>query len=116
MIHPELRHIESPQLEPPNLPEDPLDCEVLFRAIVGPREGEGAETFVFSVVTPTRLARIPEPMWGKGRLILTSFDWALVVRSVAELLVESSAGTWDEVVAQLDRSLRWIPDEGEGDA
>ena len=116
MVHPQLEHIESPQLEPPNLPEDPLDCEVLFHAIVSPREGEGRETFVFSVITPTRLARIPDPMWGKGRLILTSFDWTLVVRSVAELLVECSAPTWEEVVAQLDRSLRWIPAEGETDA
>ena len=116
MIHPELRHIESPQLEPPNLPEDPFDCEVLFRAVVGPKDGEGAETFVFSVITPTRLAQIPDPMWGKGRLIVTRFDWAPVVRAVAELLVECAAPTWNEVVAQLDLSLRWVPDQGETDA
>lgn len=116
MIQPQLRNIVSPNLEPPNLPEDPLDCEVLFQAMVGPADGDGGEIFVFAVVTPVRLARTPEATWGRGRLIVPKFDWELVVLAVAELLVECAADDWSEVVAQLDRSLRWIPSDGDADA
>lgn len=116
MIHPELRHIETPDIEPPALPEDPLDCEVMFQMVVGSREEEGVERFVFAVITPARLARNPEPVWGRGRLILPSFDWGAVVQAVAELLVECTDSSWAEVVSNLDRSLRWVPSDDIPDA
>ena len=116
MIRPELKLIQSPDLEPPALPEDPLDCEVLFQAMVGPAGEDTAEIFVFSVMTPVRLSRIPDPMWGRGRLILLKFDWDSVVKAVAELLVECAAPTWAASIAQLDRSLMWLPQDRDADA
>lgn len=116
MVRPELKHIESPDLEPPALPEDPYDCEVLFQALVGPAGEDGGEIFVFSVMTPVRLSRIPDPMWGRGRLIVLQFDWSAVVKAVAELLVECAAPTWAASIAQLDRSLMWLPQKESADA
>ena len=61
MIYPEIRSIRSPDLEPPNLPEDPTDCEVSFQMSVGPKDGAEEESFAFTVVTPIRLAQGAEP-------------------------------------------------------
>jgi hypothetical protein len=106
MIYPELRDIQS-DLEPPALPEDPRDCAVGFRAYIGPRDGPDAEAYTFLVVTPTRLMQAEGPLWGRGYLIVDSFDWSVVVRSIAELLARCSRPSWDEVAIALNQELRW---------
>jgi len=105
MIQPELRGITSQDLEPPALPEDPMDCTVQFRVLIGPRGGEEAETFGFTVVTPAHLGRTLGHTWGRGYLIVESFDWSIVVRAVAQLLAQCSAPTWPEVVVELNKEL-----------
>ena len=81
MILPEIRHIQSAELEPPNLPADPADCEVGFQALIGPKDGEGQEVFRFTVLTAARISSFAEGQWGRGKLILPAFDWATVVRA-----------------------------------
>ena len=108
MIFPELRQIVSPSLEPPALPADPQDCAVEFHALIGPRGAAGGEAFAFSVVTPIHLLRLG-PTWGRGCLVVERFEWEPVVRAIAELLVKCARPTWEEVVADLDRELRWQP-------
>lgn len=107
MIFPELRNIQS-DLEPPALPEDPGDCAVAFRAFIGPRDGEDAEAYTFIVVTPSRLVRSDEALWGRGHLIVPIFDWGVVVRSIAELLARCARPSWDEVAIALNQELRWV--------
>lgn len=107
MVYPEIRDIHSPDLEPPTLPDDPAECAVRFRAVVGPRGGPEAEAYSFTVVTPARLARSADPVWGRGHLIIPVFDWALVIQAVALLLARCVRPTWDEVAAELNRELRW---------
>jgi hypothetical protein len=107
MIYPEIRNIHSPDLEPPNLPEDPFDCDVSFRAIVGPSGEKGEEAFTFRVITPVRLARDAEPQWGRGKLIIAAFEWPAVVQAIAQLLAHSARPTWNEVVTALDKELHW---------
>ena len=120
MIYPEVRHIQSSDLEPPNLPPDPLDCEIAFQAFIGPggtdtRDKE--EVFNFTVITPTRLAHSTEAAWGRGRLIIPLFDWAVVAQSVAALLVRCARPTWEEVAAELNKEMLWEfdrhPSDGE---
>jgi len=108
MVLPELRQILSPTLEPPALPADPRDCAVDFHALIGPRGGAGAEAFAFTVATPAHLLRLG-PTWGRGYLVVESFDWEPVVRAIAELLVKCARPSWEEVVADLNRELRWQP-------
>ena len=110
MIFPELRNIVSPDLEPPALPPDPADCAIPFHALIGPRGSEQAEAFVFLVVTPTSLRRLAEPAWGRGYLIVETFEWAPVIKAIAQLLVQCARPTWEEVLRELDRELRWQPD------
>lgn len=107
MIYPEIKHIHSPDLEPPELPEDPFDCEVAFQVMVGPKESEEAEAFGFVVVTPARLARVPGGVWGRGKLIVPSFEWAVVVQALARLLAHASRDTWGEVAQELNKELIW---------
>jgi hypothetical protein len=107
LIHPEIRGIHSPDLEPPKLPDDPFDCEVFFQALIGPREGKGHESFQFSVITPVRLAKLPEGMWGRGRLIMPAFEWAAVAQALAKLLAQAVRPTWNEVTAELNKELLW---------
>jgi hypothetical protein len=105
MIYPEIRRIHSPDLEPPNLPEDPSDCEISFQVIVGPKDGEGAEAFNFTVVTPLGLARSSEAQWGRGKLVVPSFDWAAVAQAIAKLFARCACPTWREVKVELSKEL-----------
>jgi hypothetical protein len=105
MIYPEIRRIHSPDLEPPNLPEDPSDCEISFQVSVGPKDGEGEETFYFTVVTPLSLARNSEAEWGRGKLLVPMFDWAAVAQAIAKLFARCACPTWSEVKIELSKEL-----------
>jgi hypothetical protein len=105
MIYPELRNIRSVDLEPPAMPDDPLECEVHFEITVGPKEQPDEESYTFSVVTAAFLARYPGAQWGRGKLIVPSFDWALVITAVAQLLAECTRPTWNESAAVLAQEL-----------
>jgi hypothetical protein len=107
MVHPELRHIRSLDLEPPALPPDPRDCAVRFQVLIGPQGGPESESFAFTAVTPGHLARVAGGRWGRGSLMLAAFDWASVSRAIAQLLVSSARPTWDEVATELNRVLDW---------
>ena len=109
MIQPELRDITSGELVPPDLPPDPADCAVAFRALIGPREADGAEVFTFTVVTAAYLARTLGHTWGRGYLLLDTFDWNIVVRAVAQLLAQCTADSWTEAILLLNRELVWEP-------
>ena len=107
MVFPEIRSIHSPDIDPPTLPDDPYDCDIRFRAVIGPADQPGEETFEFSVITPTRLARSADPLWGRGRLIMPMFEWAAVIQSVATLLARAARPTWAEVAVELNKDLFW---------
>lgn len=105
MICPEVRRIHSPDLEPPQLPGDPSDCEVFFRLFIGTKDSEREEAFSFTVVTPTRLSRGTEVQWGRGKLIVPVFEWSIVAQAIAKLLAQSARPTWGEVLAELNKEL-----------
>jgi hypothetical protein len=105
VVHPELRHIRSFDLEPPALPPDTSDCAVRFEVLIGPEGSPEAESFTFTVVTPGHLSRIAGGRWGRGALMLARFDWDAVTRAIAQLLVASTRPTWDEAAAELSRVL-----------
>ena len=105
MICPEVRRIYSPDLEPPQLPDDPGDCEVFFRLFVGPTDSEREEAFSFTVVTPAHFSRGTEVQWGRGKLIVPVFEWSIVAQAIAKLLAQSARPTWGEVLAELNKEL-----------
>lgn len=105
MIFPELRSIHSPDLEPPQLPPNPADCEVAFETVIGPKGSPGEESFRFLVVTPASFHRVAGASWGRGKLIVERFDWQVVVAAVAELLFRSARPTWAEALDELRHEL-----------
>jgi hypothetical protein len=107
MIYPEIRRIHSPDLEPPHLPKDPSDCEILFQLVIGPKDGEGEEAFNFVVITPAHFARGSEARWGRGKLIVPAFEWSVLAQAIAKLLAQCARPTWGEVVAELNKELFW---------
>src|SRR5688500_8683354 len=116
MIYPEIKNIHSADLEPPSLPPDPLDCEVHFTAFIGPSGSENSERFLFSVITPVRLARTPEAQWGRGKLIMASFDWTSVIQSVAQLLARCARPNWSDTLLELNKEVVWDVDSAPADA
>jgi hypothetical protein len=107
MIWPEIRRIYSPDLEPPNLPRNPGDCEILFQVFVGPKDDEGEEAFSFTVMTASRFTKDSDAQWGRGKLIVAAFEWPAVIQAVAELLAQCARPSWGEVVAELNKELIW---------
>jgi len=107
MIRPTLRYLHSPDLEEPRLPPDPKNCSVLIQAIVGPGEDPGEESFAFCVVTPAYLQQHCDPQWGRGLLIVESFDWAVVRRFLEQRLSSAARTTWQEVGFELNKELLW---------
>jgi Immunity protein 8 len=107
MIRPRLRYLHSPDLEEPTLPSDPKNCMVLVQAIVGPGDDPGEESFDFCVVTPSYLQQHRDPRWGRGLLIVESFDWAVVRRVLEERLSSVTRSTWEQVGLELNKELLW---------
>ena len=107
MVRPKLRRLHSPDLQDPALPPDPRHCIVLVQAMVGPADGPGEESFDFSVVTPSYLQSQLGPRWGRGLLIVESFDWEVVRAAVEERLSSAARDTWDEVGLELNKELCW---------
>jgi hypothetical protein len=105
MVYPELKNIDCPDLQPPDLPEDPSDCAVYFRTLVGPKDDVREAWFAFNVVTPSWLRRSADPTWGRGKLIVREFEWSAVAQAIAGLLARSARPTWPEVLEALDREL-----------
>jgi hypothetical protein len=111
MIQPELQDIRSPDLVPPDLPPDPVVCAVRFDALIGPRGDASvpAEAYGFIVATPAQLRQIDQPTWGRGLLIVSRFDWEVVIQAVALFLAQCARPTWAEVRDELRRELHWQP-------
>jgi hypothetical protein len=102
-----LRRLHSPDLTEPELPADPQHCIVLIQAMVGPDEGQGEESFDFCVATPSYLQEQSGTRWGRGLLIVESFDWSEVRRAVEQRLSTVQADTWDKVGFELNKELLW---------
>jgi len=107
MIIPELRHIISPDCDPPKLPPDPTDCVVYCQALIGPKDDQGQEAFGFYVVTPKHLAGQTDLGWARGFLIVPILDWTIVQHHLERLLATAARPTWREVGEELNKTLFW---------
>jgi hypothetical protein len=78
-----------------------------MQASIGPKGAQGQELFAFSVVTPRFLARESLPRWGRGLLVVGTFSWAAVERSLERLLAHAQRPSWSEVASTLNKELEW---------
>jgi hypothetical protein len=107
MITPQLKTLVSADLDRPNVPDEPGNCEVALEATIGPDSSDASEVFAFSVVTPAALGRETRFRWGRGLLIVPTFSWEIVDHALARLLAHCSRATWPEVARQLNQNLYW---------
>jgi len=110
-MFPVLKVLHSPDYEPPKLPPDPRDCVVLVEVDIGPHDEPGADTFYLVVVTPSALAHMELPVWGRGYLIVKRFSWQIVEKHVGKLLLGVQGHSWNEISAQISRTLLWEFDD-----
>jgi Immunity protein 8 len=107
MVIPELRSLFSPDLEEPETPSDPENCQVYVQALIGPKGEKGEESFGFTVATPSALEEKGIPRWGHGLLLVRSFSWTLVRQALDQFLMHCHAEDWNGVAQKLGRHTDW---------
>jgi hypothetical protein len=104
-MFPVLKGLHSPDCEPPHSPADPTHCIVLIEADIGLKDEVGADIFSFVVVTPSALADLELPLWGRGYLVVKRFSWQIIETTLAKLLLQVRGDSWDEVSTRLSKEL-----------
>jgi len=107
MIFPKLVSFSSADLDTGAMPPDPEHCLVPVTATIGPTGSSAGDNFSFLVATPSALAESGTVGWGRGILIVESFSWADVERSINRLLAHAARDTWQEVAHALNKELLW---------
>ena len=91
-------------------PSDPADFAIGVRAMIGPQDGPGEESFDVLVVAPRWLAAHPAEKgfrWGRSLLILDRWDPARVDRAISDVVRRTEGSTWSELAARLAGFADW---------
>ncbi len=112
MIHPELKHILSPDIDDLGTyyPEDAESFGFLLQLIIGPKNQEGAESFQVTVCTPAWLSRNfskDEIVLGRHYLILFGYNYQRLINRINKYLQHCSGETWHEVALKVGRLGLW---------
>lgn len=78
--------------------------------MIGPRGGEGEESFDFIVCTPTWLSeKIPSSSYEFGRhyLIIRQYNYAVIFDAITKLCAGNHGSTWHEAAQRLSRFGAW---------
>src|SRR5260370_4696525 len=112
MITAEVRRIsrgEGDDLEL-RVPQDPHKFCILVRAMIGPRGGEGEESFDINVCTPLWLEEQIDRegfVFGTHRLFVKTYDTLQIKKLLIKFIEPYSADSWREV-AEKNKSLRTL--------
>jgi hypothetical protein len=96
------------------VPNDPVECHMFVRVMVGPHDGEGEESFDVTVCTPAWLGRRPEErgaVIGRHYLIVGRYDPELIRRVLTKQLERSSGTSREDLAAKLRRIGSWEFDD-----
>lgn len=112
MVQPQLRRLHSPDvLDLASFrPADPKNIGFLLQIMVGPRDGEGEESFDAVVCTPQWLSEnhsSDEVISGHHHIIVFEFDLERLRRFIEGFLSECEAPSWQEVALKVGRLGRW---------
>jgi immunity protein 8 of polymorphic toxin system len=92
-------------------PDDPESFSIFVQALVGPQDAEGEESFDFTITTASWLAEHSAPEKGfeflQGVLLLSRWDYDIVVRAIGDLCRRTEGETWEEVAMSLSRYGHW---------
>ncbi len=91
-------------------PEDPTCFGFLLRAMVGPADEEGQESFDIEVCTPKWLEktyRSDDVVVGRHHLIVREYNFDRIVGKINNFVRSCSGKDWDEVAAKVSRLGYW---------
>lgn len=108
----ELRRLHSPDADPLTqyTPENPEIFGLPVQALVGPRDGEGEESFDFTVCTPRWLDTQTFAKgfaWPRHHLFVKSWDYGVVERAIKDVVTRAEGADWPSVAAQIARYGGW---------
>jgi hypothetical protein len=111
-MHAKLKSWYCPDIE--DLPNySPVPCDsfcFLFRAMVGPMEREGEESFDIQVCTPQWLLsnmNKDDIICGRSFLIVIEYNFDRILNRI-KILIESCSGReWDEIAEKVSRIGFW---------
>lgn len=93
-----------------HVPQDPQKFCVLVRAMVGPRGGEGEESFDINVCTAEWLKdQVGREgfVLGLHRLFVNTYDPAQIKKLLTTFIERYSGDSWREVAEKISRVARW---------
>jgi len=94
LIYPELKDIDSTELDYGALPDDVDDCCISMAAHIGTSDTKGADLFYFCAITPSRIDKEFHRKNGKGYLVVDRFSWKKIEKESEEIMAECSTFRW----------------------
>ncbi len=92
------------------IPEDPEYFCIAVRAMVGPENGEGEESFDIDVCTPKWLEEACKRdgfVVGRHYLIVARYDVAQLKRVITDLVESCEGNSWQEAAERVGRVGHW---------
>ncbi|MDP9180337.1 MAG: immunity 8 family protein, partial [Chloroflexota bacterium] len=91
-------------------PDVPEDVDVGLVAHIGQKDSEGSDLFYFRLITPKALTRpiwAKRFLWGRGVLLVETYDFKLVTLLVSALCDRIEGESWEQVAESLGHYLNW---------
>jgi hypothetical protein len=111
-VVPQLKRLFSPDADPlaEYRPNGPFG--ILIMAIVHPVDGQGEESFAFTVCTPDwfashKVASQSTVVLGRHYLFVNEFSYPRLEQFVRQYCAASIGVTWEEVAIKLGRLGKW---------
>jgi hypothetical protein len=92
------------------VPTEEDDFGIVLRAMIGPLNGEGEESFDITVCTPKWLIRTYQPseiLLGLHKLIVFKYNYLRVRGFIEKFLTRCSGDTWQEVAQKVSALGQW---------
>jgi hypothetical protein len=93
-----------------HLPDEEDNFGFVLRAMVGPLDGEGAESFDIVVCTPKWLLQkyaSSEVLFGLHKLILFNYDYLRLRQFIEKFLLRCSGDTWKAIAQKVSLLGQW---------
>jgi hypothetical protein len=91
-------------------PDDPFNFSISMRAMIGPAEEAGSDSFDLWVCTPAWLATTLEKescVWGTHTMVVECYD-PLIIRSAIERFISACSGSdWTDLARKLNEMAKW---------
>jgi hypothetical protein len=92
------------------VPQDPRKFSVLVRVMVGPRGGEGEESFDINVCSLQWLEEHVERegfVFGTHRLFVKTYDSVQIKNLITKFIERYSGDSWREIAEKISRIAHW---------